>query len=79
MTPQHFTADFADILCGQCMVENCGMVDGAEFHMKLINTERFYRVVITTKIIETEIEYDKLLGVARRWRQGVEVGVAEWN
>jgi hypothetical protein len=74
-----FTEDTADILCGRCMSDNCGMVQGAQFQMKLINTERYYRVVVTPKIMETEVEFDKLLGVARRWRQGVEVGIAEWN
>ena len=69
-----FTEDFADILWSKCFAANTGFNHLERFEMAWWNTDEFYRVIITTKLCQTELEFNKLIGTTRIWRQGVELG-----
>lgn len=51
---------------------NRGIQPQAWFTMRMWNFKNVYRVVVTTAEEETEIEFYKLIGASRFWRDGIE-------
>ena len=74
---REFTSDDADLLCAECLMSNRGIVEGATFKMQIWNKADYFRVVVTTAEEETDLEFWKLYGVTKFWRDGI--GGAEWN
>lgn len=81
-TPQEagrdsFTPDLADMLCAECLMRNRGIVQGAWFRLCMYNLLEVYRVVVTTDVEETDLEFSKVTGGMQFWRNGI--GGAAWN
>ena len=72
-----FTPDMADMLCQKCVLANRGLGNGKFPRVFIQNLPSAYRVVVTTEAEETDLEFDKLSGGTRFWRDGK--GGAEWN
>lgn len=70
-----FTSDDADLLVAECFALNRGIVQDAWFRLCMYNLPEIYRVVVTTEREETDLEFYKLTGTTRLWRDGLEVTV----